>query len=102
MVFSKSFPKRTDKSVYPKWDEVFLSEEEERSVESECRDENIRLMKECINDAKKILDDERLKDYQTDLVNMAISLFEKRASHAVYWKENRAKEKFEDREREPV
>jgi len=36
-----------------------------------------------------------LKDYQTDLIHIAISLFEKRASHSIYWKESKAKEKFD-------
>jgi hypothetical protein len=95
MAFSKSFAKTSEKSVYPKWVEVFLSEEEERGEEKNCRDENIKLMKECIDDAKKIFSDRKLKDYQTDVIRVAIALFEKRASHAIYWKESRAKEKFD-------
>ncbi len=98
MSFSKSFPSKSNKSVYPKWEEVSLSKDEEASVEENARHENIILMKQCIHDAKKVLDDEKLKDYQTDLVNLAIALFEKRASHSIYWKENRAKEKFDERE----
>ena len=52
-------------------------------------------MNECIIDAKKIIAKQGLKTYQTDLINMAISLFEKRASHNVYWKEEKAKDKFD-------
>ena len=37
-----------------------------------------------------------MKEYQTDIINMAISLFEKRASHSVYWKESKAKDKFDE------
>jgi hypothetical protein len=96
MAFSKSFAKTTDKSVYPKWIEVFLSEKEERDEERKCREENIRLMKECLDDAKKIFSDSKLKDYQTNVISIAISLFEKRASHAIYWKESKAKEKFDE------
>lgn len=95
MAFSKSFPKTTDKTVYPKWVEVFLSEDEEVEQEQLSRDENIKLMQECIDDAKKIFADKNLKDYQTDLIRIAVALFEKRASHSVYWKENKAKEKFD-------
>ncbi len=95
MVFSKSFAKTTDKSVYPRWIEVYLSEQEEREQEETCRKENILLLKECIDDAKKIFKDKTLKDYQTDVVRAAIALFEKRASHSVYWKESKAKEKFD-------
>ena len=95
MPFSKTFPKTSTKSVYPKWEEVYLDEHEERIVEEEAARENIRLMRECIRDAKAIIKDEGLKPYQTDLINVAIALFEKRASHEIYHKENKAKEKFE-------
>lgn len=97
MAFSKSFAKTTEKSVYPKWVEVFLSEEEEREEERKCREENIRLMKECIDDAKKIFSSEKLKGYETSVITLAIALFDKRASHSVYWKENKAKEKFDSK-----
>ena len=95
MAFSKSFAKRTEKSVYPKWVEVYLTEEEEREEEKKCRVENVRLMKECLEDARKIFASEKLKGYETSLITLTIALFEKRASHSVYWKENKAKEKFD-------
>jgi hypothetical protein len=95
MPFSKSFPRTVEGSTYPHWEEVFLTEEEEKEEERKCREENIKIMKECISDAKEIVMKKTLKDYQTDIVNIAIALFEKRASHAVYWKESRAKEKFD-------
>ncbi|HJX06268.1 MAG TPA: hypothetical protein VJ461_06170 [Candidatus Nanoarchaeia archaeon] len=98
MAFSKSFAKTTDKSVYPKWVEVFLSEKEEQEEEKKCREENIRLMNECLEDAKKIFSESKLKDYQTNVISIAISLFEKRASHVVYWKESKAKEKFDSQQ----
>jgi len=95
MAFSKSFAKTTEKSVYPKWVEIFLSEEEEKEEERKSREENIKLMKECVSDAKKIFSEQKLKDYQTDVIRVAVALFEKRASHIVYWKESKAKEKFD-------
>ncbi|MBC8500682.1 MAG: hypothetical protein ISS25_00580 [Nanoarchaeota archaeon] len=95
MPFSKSFPKTVDKSPYPRWEEIYLSDEEEKETEKRCRHENIALMKECIEDAKKIFSEKKLKDFQSDVINAAIALFEKRASHSVYWKENKAKEKFD-------
>jgi len=95
MAFSKSFPKTTDKSVYPKWEEIVLSETEEKDIEADAHKENIRLMKECLEDARKIISENNLKPYQTDIVNIAISLFEKQASHTVYWKERLAKKKFD-------
>jgi hypothetical protein len=95
MAFSKSFAKTSEKSVYPKWVEIFLSEEEEREEEQKCRQENIKLMKECLEDAKKIFSESKLKDYQTNVISIAVALFDKRASHVVYWKENKAKDKFD-------
>ncbi|MBR9690101.1 hypothetical protein GOV08_00260 [Candidatus Woesearchaeota archaeon] len=96
MTYSKSFPRTIEGSNYPKWEEVFLSDDEEKQVEAKARSENLELMKQCIDDAKKVFSDKSLKDYQTDIINMAISLFEKRASHTVYHKETLAKEKFDE------
>ena len=96
-MFVKSFPKTTDKSVYPKWVEVSLSDEEEKKVDKKAKEENIKLMMECIDESKKIFREKDLKEYQTDIVNVAISLFEKRASHSVYWKEKKAREKFDEK-----
>ena len=95
MAFSKTFPKSSDKSVYPKWIEVFLTEAEEKEQEASARTENIRIMKECIEDAKEIVKEKNLKDFQTNMISIAIALFEKRASHDVFWKESKAKEKFD-------
>jgi len=95
MAFSKSFPRTTDKSVYPRWEEVYLSEEEERLIEMQAKDANIALMKESIDEARKIFKDKGLKGFQSDIIRVAISLFEKRASHEVFWKESKAKEKFD-------
>lgn len=95
MAFSKSFPRQLKGQNYPVWEEVFLSEAEEKLEESKAREENIRVLKECLHDAQEILKDSKLKDFQTNAVQLAISLFEKRASHSIYWKERRAKEKFD-------
>ncbi len=97
MTFSKSFPRTTDKSVYPRWEEISLTEAEEAEQESIARQENIKKMHQCIKDAKSIIEAEALKPFQTDMVNMAIALFEKRASHEIYFKENKAKEKFDEK-----
>ena len=95
MVFSKSFPRTVKGSNYPKWEEVSISDLEEKEQEEICRIDNIKLMKECMDDAKRIIDDKGLKKYQTDLVNIAITLFRKRASYAIHYKEKKAKEKFD-------
>ena len=96
MAFKKAFPKTTDKSVYPRWSEIELTAEEEKEQEELARKANIVLMKDCLDDAKHIFKEKELKKYQSDIVNMAISLFEKRASHQVYWKERKAKQKFDE------
>ena len=95
MGFSKSFPRTLKGSTYPVWEEIFITADEEKEQEHNCRKENIKLMEQCIEDAKSIVERKNLKDYQTDTINIALSLFDKRASHSVYWKENKAKEKFD-------
>jgi hypothetical protein len=95
MSFSKSFPKSTDKSSYPVWEEIFLTDEEEQEEERKCKEENIKLMKECIDDAKLLIESKGFKGFKEDILQVAVALFEKRASHVVYWKENKAKEKFD-------
>ena len=95
MSFSKSFPKTSKTSPYPQWEEITLTDAEEKEQESISRAENIKLFKECIEDAKSIIKEKGLKDYQTDLISIAVSLFEKRASHVIYYKESKAKEKFD-------
>jgi hypothetical protein len=95
MAFSKSFPRTVKESGYPIWEEIYLTEVEEKEQEERCRKVNIQLMKECISDAQEISKEKDLKNFQTNVISIAISLFEKRASHAVYWKENKAKEKFD-------
>ena len=96
MSFAKRFPKPVEGSVYPKWEEVRLSEAEEQEVEESARAANIQLFKQCIEDAQKTCIEKNLKLYQTDIIKIASELFNKRASHSIYWKERRTKEKFEE------
>jgi len=95
MAYSKAFPKNVKGSSYPVWQEVYLTVNEEEAEEENCRIENISKMKECISDAKEIIELSELKRYQSDMISLAIALFDKRASHSVYWKESRAKDKFD-------
>jgi hypothetical protein len=95
MAFSKSFPKTIKGSTYPVWEEIFLTSDEEKEAEVNCRKENIRLMQECIEDAKGIIKRKELDLDQEDLIDIAKALFDKRAGHEVYWKENIAKKKFD-------
>ena len=78
MPFSKTFPKTVKGSNYPQWDEVYLTDEEERIQEITCRKENINLMKQCIEDAKNIIEQQNLKRFQSDLIRVAIALFGKK------------------------
>jgi len=94
-MFKKAFPKRQDKHFYPVWEEVALSEEEEAEIEESVRIENMRLMDQCISDAEKIFEKKDLKKFQSDIIRTAIALFEKRASHVVFHKETKTKEKFD-------
>jgi len=96
MPFSKSFPKQSKTSSYPQWEEISLTDEEEKAVEQKSKEENIKLFKECIEDAKSIVIEKGLNESSSDIINVAIALFEKRSSHGVYLKENKAKEKFDE------
>jgi hypothetical protein len=95
MTYSKSFPKTIEGRNFPTWEEVYLTEEEEASVEEQARQEHKKVMKECIEEAKTIFQEMGLKDYQSDLINMAIALFRKRAAYSIHHKEQKAKEKFD-------
>ena len=94
MPFSKSFPKNVAGSNYPEWVDVFLSIEEENLIDRETREKNKTVMIESVLDAKDIV----LKQpglSQEGLIDIAIALFEKRASHLVYAKERKCKDKFD-------
>lgn len=96
MPFSKTFPKTIPGSNYPVWEEVTLSDVEEKQIEEDCRRFNNQLFEECIFDAKLILQKKGLGE-ESLIVQTAIALFEKRASHVVFWKESKAKEKFDEK-----
>lgn len=94
MVFSKTFPKTVSGSNYPLWEEISLSDEEEQQVEELCREENIRIMDQCLDDARMLAIKEGINTDE-NRAGLAIALFEKRASHLIFWKEIKAKEKFD-------
>ena len=97
MPFSKTFPKQVPGSNYPSWEEIYLTEKEEQEAENKAKEDNSKLMKECIERAKNILNEKRLDYIHSDVINMAISFFDKLASHSVYHKEAKAKEKFDEK-----
>ncbi len=96
MPFSKTFPKTIPGSNYPLWEEVYLTEEEEKAVEVECQKENFRILDDCLREAKALAIKHGMNTEEI-VTKIAIALFEKRASHEVFWKESKAKEKFDER-----
>ncbi len=96
MAFSKTFPRTVPGTNYPLWEEVFLSTEEEKGCEERCREENFQLMNECLSEAKTVAIKHGINT-DDNVARIAIALFEKRASHVVFWKESCAKEKFDER-----
>ena len=96
MVFTARFPRDVKGSTYPVWEEITLTEAEERAIEAVAREQNIILLKECLKDAGQIVAAQELKHFQNDLVHLAAELFGKRASHEVFWKEAKCKEKFKE------
>ena len=100
MAFSKTFPRTIEGSNYPRWEEIHLTKEEELAEEEKCRQDNIAILKESIDDAKDVMGEKGLKDYQTDLINMALALFRKRSSYSIHYKEQKAKEKFDEKYKE--
>ncbi len=95
MSFSKSFPRTVGKSSYPVWEEVSLSDDEEKRIEKTATVENTHIMEKCVRNAERLFLKNGLKMFQSDVVRVAVALFEKRASHEVYHKERLCKDKFD-------
>ncbi len=93
MPFSKRFPRKSKTSAFPVWEDVSLTPEEEMEMDELSRQENIKIMSECLLDAKTLSADKWSDEGST--VRIAVALFNKRASHSVWWKERKAKEKFD-------
>jgi hypothetical protein len=96
MPFSKTFPKQVPGSNYPVWEEITLTEEEEKKVEEDCRITNFHVLDQCLEEAKALVIKQGINTDE-NRVRIAIALFEKRASHEVFWKENKAKDKFDQK-----
>ena len=94
MPFSKTFPKKDPNSSYPIWEEIYLTKEEEQQAEDLCSKENFRLLDQALNEAKIIAIKHGLNTDE-NRIKLAVALFEKKASHSIFWKENKAKEKFD-------
>ena len=96
MAFSKTFPRTKPDSNYPVWEEIRLTKEEEEEVEDKCRREHFLLFDESLRDAKSLVIKNAINT-EENVTRIAIALFEKRASHIVFWKENKAKDKFDEK-----
>ena len=94
MAFSKTFPKTIPGTNYPIWEEITLTPEEERLVEEQCKKTNFQLLDQSIQEAKMLAIKNGMNE-DCNIVNMAKALFDKRASHLIFWKESKAKEKFD-------
>jgi hypothetical protein len=94
MAFSKTFPRTLPGNNYPLWEEIFLTSEEERQVEQHFKQDNFSIMNQCLEDAR-ILAIKNGINSDENRAKIAIALFEKQASHLVFWKESKAKEKFD-------
>ncbi len=93
-MFSKTFPKKDPGTTYPIWEEVYLTEQEEQEAEEVCSHENVRILNNCLREAKVMAIKHGINTDE-NRIKLAIALFEKKASHAVFWKESKAKEKFD-------
>ena len=96
MAFSKTFPRTVPGSNYPVWEEVKLTDKEEQEVEELCKKENFSLLDDCIMEAKALAIKNQINT-EENITNLAIALFEKKSSHVVFWKESKAKEKFDQK-----
>jgi len=94
MGFKKAFRNTSDKSVYPNWVEVELTSEEEQKAEEQAHSEQLKTMLRCVDDASVVADEKNLSN--NERTRIATALFDKRASHNVFYKERHAREKFDD------
>ena len=77
------------------WKDISLSIEEEVEVESSEWNLHDTIMRECLTDATKILRSKEVEVTPMTTINLAVALFDKRASHVQYGREAKAREKFE-------
>ena len=54
--------------------------QEAREREQVLRQENLFLIRQCIADARNVLNDEKMMDMQSHVLSVAIALFRKRAA----------------------
>lgn len=97
MAFSKRFPKTVPGSAYPVWEEMYLTPEEEKLAEEQAKAANLQIYRGCLAQAAQIIRENHM-DYDRNAVEIANALFEKAASHVIFWKEAKCKEKFDKKQ----
>lgn len=97
MTYTKRFPLDVEGSPFPKWTEVRLDPEEEAATERKAEREHIELFERCLQEARGIVQRHGLNESSASIVEAAVALFEKRASHTVFYKDSACREKFEER-----
>ena len=73
--------------------EVKLTDDEEREIEKEALEYNIKLIKECLKISESIIQEEKL--HHRNKLRIALALYEKQSSHVVYWKDKYCRMKLE-------
>lgn len=94
MSFSKKFPKEVPGSNFPIWEEIILSPTEEQDVEEHAKRDQFKLLDEALREARALAIKHSIND-EGIVARLGVALFEKRASHIIFWKEEKAKEKFD-------
>lgn len=87
-MFSKNFV--VNENGVRKYVKLDLSDEQESLIENDTLNNHVKLLSKCLNEAKKLAISHKVN---TELcqVNLAITLFEKMASHVSYIKEEELK-----------
>ena len=94
MGYSKTFPRKIEGSNLPHWEEINLTESEEKEVEERCGRENYLILDQSLKEAKSLAIKNGIND-DGIVSQLGVALFEKKSSHVVFWKEQKAKEKFD-------
>jgi len=95
MTFKKSFPHQKAEGAFTNWVEIALSNDDEKKAQDKARDEQVATYNQCLDDAREILLKNGMKAFDPNMIAVANALFEKRASHTVYYKEEAARDKFD-------
>lgn len=89
-MFIRRIPKTVKGSPYPNWVEVKLTEEEAANIMMEAKEQHKTIFKFCIEDAKQILEETNIYKLEDapiiaeNIIQVAVALFDKRASHVVF------------------